>query len=521
MNARPQRRPGRGRLRAVAAGVLTTALLLAGCSDNGAEGAAGGREVLNLGMPVPALTYDPAKAVTDSLWITELAYDPLIYRASNGQLEPRLAASWSYVGSDNTVFEMKLRPGVKFSDGTPLTADVVKRNFEHYADASSAKSKIAMFEELEVVDDLTIRIHLSEPHPAMAELFTQAKFVGDLASGPALDDPDQMTTRSFGAGPYMIDPDATVAKATYTFVPNPHYWNPDGVRYEKVVVKVIDNANTALNALKTGQIDAIQGDFTTAQAAEAAGLQVAYTPRQWFGVIIGDADGTLVPALKDPRVRQAMNYAIDRKKISDGLLGKYGAPTEQIVMPGQSGHSDDAYYPYDPARAKALLAEAGFPNGFTLPVTTSTKRGLGLIVQAMADDWKAVGIKVELTTEANDGTYSEAQTAAELPVFGVSFGSDGELHNMGSTLYQNSSTFNPFKIKDAQIDALRTKAAAIVDQDERETVYRQLVRRLVETGRFVPVVAGQIFYYANDKVAGLQVTPTSQQANPVDFKPAD
>jgi peptide/nickel transport system substrate-binding protein len=520
MNARPHRRPGGGRLRAIAAGLLATSLLVAGCSDSGTEAGAGSAAVLNLGMPVPAVTYDPAKAVTDSLWITELAYDPLIYRASNGELEPRLAESWSYIGSDNALFEMKLRSGVKFSDGSPLTADVVKRNFEHYADASSAKSKIAMFEKLEVVDDLTIRIHLSEPHPAMPELFTQAKFVGDLASGPALDDPDLMTANSFGAGPYMIDAKATVAKATYTFVPNPHYWNPDGVHYDKVVVKVIDNANTALNALKTGQIDAVQGDFTTAQAAEAAGLQVAYTPRQWFGVIVGDADGTLVPALRDPRVRQAMNYAIDRKKISDGLLGKYGQPTEQIVMPGQSGYSEDAFYTYDPTRAKALLAEAGFPNGFTLPVTTSTKRGLGLIVQAMAEDWKAVGIKVELTTEANDGTYSEAQTAAELPVFGVSFGSDGELHNMGSTLYQNSSTFNPFKIKDPQIDTLRTDAAVTADQANREVVYRQLVRRLVETGRFVPVVAGQIFYYANDKVAGLEVTPTSQQADPADFRPA-
>lgn len=520
MNARPLGRPRRGRLRAVAAGVLATSLLLAGCSDDGSAGEAGRSEVLNLGMPVPAVTYDPAKAVTDSLWITELAYDPLIYRASNGELEPRLAESWSYIGSDNTLFEMNLRAGVKFSDGTPLTADVVKRNFEHYADASSAKSKIAMFEQLEVVDDLTIRVHLAEPHPAMPELFTQAKFVGDLASGPALDDPDQMTTNTFGAGPYMIDAKATIAKATYTFVPNPHYWNPDGVHYEKVVVKVIDNANTALNALKTGQIDAVQGDFTTAQAAEAAGLQVAHTPRQWFGVIVGDADGTLVPALKDQRVRQALNYAIDRKKISDGLLGKFGAPTEQIVMPGQSGFNEGTFYTYDPAKAKSLLAEAGYPDGFALPVTTSTKRGLGLIVQAMAEDWKAVGIKVELTTEANDGTYSEAQTAAELPVFGVSFGSDGELHNMGSTLYQNSSTFNPFKIKDPGVDALRTQAAAIAEEDEREAVYQQLVRRLVETGRFVPVVAGQIFYYANDKVAGLEVTPTSQQADPADFRPA-
>lgn len=520
MNARPQRRPGRGRLRAVAAGVLAASLVLSGCSGTASDGEAGGARVLNLGMPVPAVTYDPAKAVTDSLWITELAYDPLIYRASNGKLEPRLAQSWSYIGSDNTLFEMKLRPDVKFSDGTPLTADVVKRNLEHYADASSAASKIAMFEQIEVVDDLTVRIHLSEPHPAMPELFTQAKFVGDLASGPALDDPDVMTTDTFGAGPYMIDAKATVAKATYTFVPNPHYWNPDGVHYEKVVVKVIDNANTALNALKTGQIDAVQGDYTTAQAAEEAGLQVAHTPRQWFGVIIGDANGTLVPQLKDERVRQALNYAIDRQKISDGLLGKFGAPTEQVVMPGQSGYSDDAFYGYDPARARSLLAEAGFPNGFSLPVTTNPKRGLGLIVQAMADDWKAIGIDVKLTTEANDGTYSKAQTAAELPVFGVSFGSDGELHNLGSTLYQKSSTFNPFKIQDPEIDALRTKAAAIPDADEREVVYRQLVRRLVETGRYVPVVAGQIFYYANDKIAGLEITPTSQQADPLDFRPS-
>lgn len=523
MSVQPTRLSHRPSRRAVVAGFFVVALLASGCSDGEAP-SAGGNEpstTLDLGMPAPAVTYDPAKAVTDSLWITELAYDPLIYRASDGSLQPRLAESWSYIGSGNTLFELKLRPDVKFSDGSPLTAEVVKGNFEYYAETSRAASKIAMFESIEVVDDLTVRIHLSEPHPAMPDLFTQPKFVGDLASGPALDDPTVMTANTFGAGPYMIDADATVAKSTYTFVPNPHYWNPDAVHYDKVVVKVIENPNTALAALKTGQIDAIQGDFTTAEAAEKAGLQVVQTPRQWFGVIIGDAEGTLVPALKDERVRQALNYAVDRQKIADGLLGRFGVPTEQIVMPGQSGYSEEAFYDYDPERAEELLREAGFPDGFTLPVTTTAKRGLDLLVQAMADDWKAVGIDVELTTEANDGTYSEAQTAAELPVFGVSFGSDGELHNMGSTLYQDSSTFNPFGIEDPELDALRDEAAAITDTAAREEVYKQLVRRLVETGRYVPVVAGSIVYYANDTIAGLEVTASSQQADPLDFRPAD
>ncbi|GAA0984343.1 ABC transporter substrate-binding protein [Acrocarpospora macrocephala] len=504
--------------RLTAIGLVALALLAVGCS--GGTAAPAGEKVLRLGMPAPAVNQDPAKAVTDSLWVTELAYDPLIFRASDGKLQPRLAESWSYIGNNNTLFEIKLRAGVQFSDGTPLNADVVKRNFEYYAETSSAASKIKMFSQLEVVNDLTLRIHLSEPHPAMPELFTQAKFVGDLASGDALAKPDLMTTRTFGAGPYVLDPNATVPKDTYTFVRNTRYWQPEAIHYDKVVVKVIANANTALAALKTGQIDAIQGDFTTANAAKEAGLQVASTPRQWFGVIIGDANGTLVPALKDVRVRQALNYAVNREKIAKGLLGDNGAPTEQIVMPGQSGHNAANYYTYDPAKAKDLLREAGYPDGFTMPVTTQNKRGLGLVVQAMVDDWKAVGVTVDLKTEANDGTYSEAQTAAKLPVFGVSFGSDGEIHNLGTTLFQNSKTFNPFGISDPAVDKLRSDAAAIPTVEGREALYQQLVRRLVETGRYVPVVAVPIYYYANDSVQGLAVSPSAQQANPVDFMPA-
>ncbi|MDQ7905553.1 ABC transporter substrate-binding protein [Phytohabitans sp. ZYX-F-186] len=506
------------RWRLTTIGLVALTLLAAGCS--GSTAATTGEKVLRLGMPAPAVSLDPAKAVTDALWVTELAYDPLIFRASDGSLQPRLAESWSYIGDNNTLFELKLRAGVKFSDGTPLNADVVKRNFEHYADASSAASKIKMFSQLEVVDDLTLRIHLSEPHPAMPELFTQAKFVGDLASGEALAKPDLMTTQTYGAGPYVLDPKATVPKDTYTFVRNTHYWKPEAAYYDKVVVKVIANANTALAALKTGQIDAIQGDFTTADAAKQAGLQVASTPRQWFGVIVGDADGKLVPELKDVRVRQALNYAVNREKIAKGLLGDNGVPTEQIVMPGQSGYNTTSFYTYDPAKAKDLLREAGHPNGFTLPVTTNTKRGLSLVVQAMVDDWKAIGITVDLKTEANDGTYSEAQTAAKLPVFGVSFGSDGEIHNLGTTLFQNSKTFNPFGISDPTVDKLRADAAAIPTVEGREALYKQLIRRLVETGRYVPVVAVPIYYYANDSIKGLAVSPSAQQADPVDFMPA-
>jgi peptide/nickel transport system substrate-binding protein len=139
-------------------------MLLTGCSG-GDPADDNGPKVLNLSMPAPAVSLDPAAMMTTSMWATTLAYDSLIGLNPKGELVPALAESWGYVGDENKEFELKLRSGVKFSDGTELNADVVIANLEHYREEAPQGAKLNNIETMTAVDPLTVNLKLKKPQP--------------------------------------------------------------------------------------------------------------------------------------------------------------------------------------------------------------------------------------------------------------------------------------------------------------------------------------------------------------------
>jgi peptide/nickel transport system substrate-binding protein len=510
---------GRARRVLIAAATACTMTVATGCAGAAGPGNRSSLGTLKLGMAVPPVNMDPAMASSEALWAIHLAYDPLIYRDPQGKLEPRLATSWGYVGTGNRVFELKLRPNVQFSDGSPLTADVVKDNLTHFRKASPAAAFLADVSGIDVVDPTTLKLTMAHANPDLPTLFTQDYLLGNLASGNALKAPGVLATHTVGAGPYVLDPAQTVPKDHYTYTPNSHYWNKKDVHYKKIVIKVLPNANTALAALKTGQVDVIQGDYTTARAAKSAGLQVKSIPRQFVGLGLADRDGKLLKPLGDVRVRQALNFAVDRQTVATGLFGAYGAATEQVVMPGQPGYSGSNYYHYDPATAKKLLAEAGYPHGFTLPVVTSQVRGLDRVVQAIASDLKKVGVQVKMTSYPDDLKATQERMSGKWPAYGISFGSL-PIQQMGPLLFlPGAAAYNPLKSSDKTLSSLYDQAGS-ADPAQQQGLDRQIVQRLVEQAWFVVVVATPIIYYARSTVAGLEVSPGQQKADPVAWKPA-
>jgi peptide/nickel transport system substrate-binding protein len=500
-------------------GIIPVVLLASACTSSGAPTTAASG-VLNIGHTSPPNSMDPAKINAAFNWYVDLAYDPLIYRAPDGKLEPRLAESWKYVGSGNTVFEIKLRPNVMFSDGSPLTAEVVKANIAYFqAAAGQAAAYLAPVKSVDVVDPLTVRLTLSEASPLLPTIFTQDYLAGDLISGPGLAKPDGLASNTFGAGPYTLDAAQTVANDHYTYIPNPNYWDKPSVRYTKVTIKVLPNPNTALSALRTGQVDVIQGDYTTAGAAKSAGLSVTFTPQVFQGLALADRAGELVPALKDVRVRQALNYGVDRQKIAKALFGEYGTVTEQIVLPGQDGYNESARYNYDPAKAKSLLEQAGYGSGFTIKVLTTSFANTHLVPQAMAEDLEKIGVKLELTNQAEAGNYIRDLGSGEFPAYGIGYGTQ-PVHLMGPGLFLPSAAlFNPRKSSDPEIEMLYQKAAQM-DDAGRAAVDRQIIARLTDQAWFVPVVFVPVFFFANEKVADIEPTTGEPIPNPVHWRPA-
>jgi peptide/nickel transport system substrate-binding protein len=363
-----------------------------------------------------------------------------------------------------------------------------------------------------------VRLTLSSPFPLLPDLFTQAIQSGNMISGEALKQPAQLATQTVGAGPYVLEPSATVAGDHYTYVPNPRYWDKSSVHYQKVVIKVLPNPNTALAALKTGQADVIQGDATTVAAATQAGLQIGHAPVSFHGLAFADRTGSLVPALGDVRVRQAINYALDRDKITKGLFGaSFGMPAQQIVAPGMDGYNDTTFYSYDPDKAKQLLAAAGYPDGFKLPVLSFTT--LNLLAQAVTDDLAKVGVQLQLTSRSDPTAYTKDLASGKFPAFAIGYGMN-PVAIMGQGLFlPNGALFNPRKSSDPQITAWYNQALA-ADENRRAELDKMIVARLAEQAWFAPVSYASQLVYARPTVSAVQLTPGRPYAYPVEWKPA-
>ena len=510
----PGRKRSGSKRAALAAALLVSALSLAGCGGSGGDGggsgssAAIGDEIVFGAVAAPPslnpATGDPAYGSTYA-W----AYDPLVVTQPDGTIAPGLATEWGYVGDNNTAFEIKLRENVKFSDGTPLDAKAVKTYLD-YTRTQKIGSIAALFstvKSIEVTDPMTVRFNFSAPTPSFTSYLAQGLCGGLIASPKAVADPSSLDTATFGAGPYMLDAAATVAGDTYTFVKNPNYWDKSRQHFNKVTVKIIANASSMVQAMRAGQIQAALGDPTTISAAKGAGLQVIAPPQALTGLNLMDRAGTVSKPLGDVRVRQALNYAVDRKEIAKALYGDENLALSQYALEGQPGYDEnlDEAYPYDPEKAKELLAEAGYPDGFTLKTLSVPLAGLDRAVEAISGQLADVGVKLDIDVKTNPNDYAVAMLSGEYPAAAIGYG----LQNM-STLFAGfvnpAGPFNPFKYTDPELDKLYG-TYFVAPEDSAPAAEQAINARLVDQAWTIPIVGAPLSYYLVDGVTGLDATP--------------
>jgi peptide/nickel transport system substrate-binding protein len=512
------------------AALLLTAFIVLPSVDRGprtaaAQGVHVGKVGGTLTFGGPALvSLDPEQSNNGALgWPVYLAYDSLTRMQPNGHLAPDLATSWRYFGKGNRVFDIILRKGVRFSDGSPLTAAGLKAWFTYFKNGKGAFSGLLSgLASIKVTGPLSVRLFLSQPNPLLPRYFDQDYLMGDVVSARALKNPDQLGTATFGSGEYMVDRASTVVGDHYTLVPNPYYWNKSAIHWRKIVYRVITSTTATLQALRTGQIAVAPGDFTTANAAESAGLKVIATPVIFQGLIIADRAGATLKPLGNVRVRQALNYAIDRKSITRGLFGKWGTPTDEIGIPGQDGWvaKDASYYTYNPSKAKKLLAAAGYASGFTLPLLTSSLANQDTLAQAVASDLQKIGITVQLTDDSDPNKFFGDIASQKYPVMTTAYGGALPMYIEYVSLFGTPAFYNSFHSTDTQVESLNTAGATAGPAKSREA-YHKLEHRLLTLAWFAPVVLTPEFAYVrSDAVAGVQQTSKEPLPEPVDWYPA-
>ncbi|MET0449661.1 MAG: ABC transporter substrate-binding protein [Aeromicrobium sp.] len=481
-----------------AALVLAASAVLSACGGGGSGSSSSSSDTLTIGLNVKPQSLNPGKNGNGGQNIVQwLAYEPLIRSNSDGTYSPGLATKWGYVGEGNTAFEMTIRTDAQFADGTPVTAKSVADSLTYYLENPGPLSHyLTGVTSATVKDDSTVAIALDKPNPILPDVFSQTANWGDVISPAGLAAPDKLTSEMFGAGAYTMDTAQTVDGDHYTFVKNPKYWNAKTVTYKKVVVKVLPDANSALQALRSGQIQVdMNATGPLADQAKSAGATVVEGPGFVQAMYLMDRDGVTLKAFGDPEVRKALNYAVDRKAIAKALGGAY-EPTAQIAPRGSDAYDKtiDDLYPYDPAKAKQMLADAGYADGLELSMLSLSILDTDTVAQAVADQLAKVGVKVTIKSDGADiNQYIADMATKKYPAVIFNAGTDmfpNALQNFASA----ASPLNPFASTGTEVTgAFDTLAAA--SESDREAAAVALNKAVAEQAWFVPVAGTSTFIY--------------------------
>jgi peptide/nickel transport system substrate-binding protein len=476
---------------AVGALALLGPLVLGACG-----GPAGSSSTLTLGVITPATTFE----APDMNWGNEspynqAVYDSLVQASPTGVIRPHLATSWSY-NAARTVLTMTLRTGVTFTDGTPFNASVAAQNLEAFQKGTSNNaSDLISMASATAASPTKLVIRLKQPDPAFLTYLGEA--AGSQESPKAWKSPTASTV-PVGSGPYELDAKATVVGSSYVFTANPNYWDKPEQHYSKIVMNVYTSATTVLDAIEGGQVNAANTfDDTTIPQIQNAGFTVYPLQLNWAGLSLVDRSGTMSKPLGNLKVRQAINYAFNRAALLNDMSDGYGSVTTQVFPTNSPGYESslNSYYSFDPAKAKQLLAEAGYPHGFTLDMPTITvafgEAAYALIQAELAN----IGIKVNYT-DYQGSTIFTAILAPKYPAFYFTLEEDPVPWEMAQFILTAGATFNPFHSTNPTV-AGYLNTIQMGSSSQAATAAKALNQYLVQNAWFAPFFRPQSSFVAD------------------------
>lgn len=378
---------------AAVAAVLVLGASACGGANDGAS--SGGGDELRFGYTIPAMTMDPHNSPTDvgQYPFTSLVYDRLTQIVEGPAVAPMLAAEWQFA-ADGLSAVFTLRDDVTFSDGAKLDASAVKVSLDRALTdpKSTAKGRFGMIKAITVVDDKHVRIETNRKADDLP--YVLAGSYGSIISPKAIGNND-LDLHPVGSGPYVLGELKMGDRAVFT--KRDDYWDKDAGRAKVIEIIGLPDDNARLNALRSGQIDIALIKLGQSEQAQSLGNDFgfhSFPPASTYALSIN----TSRPSVADVKVRQAINFALDRDGMNDSLLNGQCDPNPQPLTEGFEGYVDapEPMYSYDPARAKKLLSEAGV-NGklsvnLIVPPALAPQNKMGEAIQARLE---AVGIKVK------------------------------------------------------------------------------------------------------------------------------
>ncbi len=481
---------------------------------------------LTIGRPSDAISLDSNTETTaPGAIVYGNIIEPLILIDANGAIQPNLAEKYEVVSPDRIRFS--IRKGIKFHDGTDLDAKAVKFTFDRAINQPARwKALFGPIEAAEVVDDFTVDIVTSVPYgPLMASM---AMVYTGIVSPTAVEKyGDDYGRHPVGTGPFKFLEWKT--KDHITLVKNENYWGTQA-KLDKVVFKVIPEAGARMMALRTGDIDmAMQptpaelGMFRADKnftVAETMGLRVFY---------LGFHNEKF--PTDDPKVRQALAMSVDVKGIVENIMEGAAVPPKGYLAPAVFGFKDmelDKRFPYNPEKAKALLAEAGWKdtdndgildkNGKKLTINFLGAKGRYLmdaeVCEAAQAMFKDIGVDAKLDFFEWATTFTALRKAdLEYNLFTLGWlttnaDADYSLYAMFHSSQFSPKGWNNDRFKDARVDELLDKARSSQDRAERLKLYDEAQEIIAQSATWIPVYNTKEIFVLNSRVKGFEPNPS-------------
>ncbi|MFF1571387.1 ABC transporter substrate-binding protein [Leifsonia sp. NPDC058292] len=492
--------------------VLVAAVTLSGCTaGNTSSSASASKQALTLGITADITGWDPSNQPAYQNYPMMAVWDTLIQCDKLGKPLPGLAESWK-ISADNRTISATLRSGQKFSDGTPADSAAVKATFEFSAANGGGAAR---YKGIKV--DAPDSTHVSITWPTANPLI-----VLNTCNVP-LTTPKVLAAKNFkapvGSGPYVLDASHTTQGSVYSFTKNDSYWDAKDYPYKKLAVKVLPSDTAVLSALKTGQIDGSLITTSTVSQAKSSGLKLQTLKGNTTRLLITDHLGKTIPALGSVDVRRAMNMVFDKDAVADKLYLGNAKPAYQIFRPGSDAYIEgmkDAY-PYDVAKAKQLMKDAGYESGFTLTIPVIVGSGVDKLLPYVTQQLALINIKVEQQALSGPNMYSEL-LSGKFPVPLWPLGNYGESLQDIYDYVLTDGIWNVSHQDDPTIDSLWKKITS-TSGDQRKQAEHDINEYITKQAWFVPMAYPDGFYAYNSKIT---VQPASDFAalNPLlrDFK---
>ncbi len=430
------------RVRSLLGAVVVLALLAAACSSSGGNpGPApaaspltspvpGGNFVMALSSDVP--TMDPAQAGFDfASWSMTIAvYSALLDYSHGLHLHGDLAASWK-LSPDGKTYTFHLRPGLVFSDGTPLTSSDVRFSLERVLNPKTASpgaylfggivgakafaaGKAAHVSGIQTPNPSTVVIKLTAPQPYFANVLAMP-YARVMDPAQVAKYGKNISHHPLGSGPFMLQ--KWIPGQELDLVKNPRYYDAKHIYLNSVTVKLNQNDQTRI-------LEFQRGELSISDIPSPAFQQIAMNPKYAPYIVKNKDPDTYYIGMKNNQrpfnnvlVRRALNYAVNKNRLVQLLNGR-AIVSHGVIPPTMAGYDPTAQpYPYDPAKARQLLAQAGYPHGFSTEIWTINDETSTKIVQSVASDLAAVGVKAAVRAVDSSTFYSNVGAANKVPMF--------------------------------------------------------------------------------------------------------